>query len=62
LARLKFWLLAAMTLGLSVLYGLFRNAQRLREKDKRKNAEAVIQAEHESNALLQDRLGEEKRR
>ncbi len=51
--------------GLAVLVAFFWTwvniLRRKRAEDKLKNAEAVIEAEHESNALLSDRLGEEQK-
>ncbi len=59
--KIKTFIFGGMALIIAFLWALLSRSKRKRAEDKLKNAKAVIEAEHESDALLQDRLGEEKK-
>ncbi len=59
--KIKLYIIGGLAILTAVFWALLNRSKRKRAEDKLKNAEAVIEAEHESNALLSDRLGEEQK-
>lgn len=49
-----------MAIVIAFLYARLSRSKRKRAEYKQRQAEETLKAEHESNALLSDRLGQEK--
>ncbi len=60
-AKIKLYIIGGLAVLVAFFWTWVNILRRKRAEDKLKNAEAVIEAEHESNALLSDRLGEEQK-
>jgi len=57
---IKAWIIGILTLGISVLFGLWKNSQFQREKEKLSRVKAAKESKDKANAALVNGLENEK--